>query len=184
MTALCDGGIQIEVCVIMTLERKIARAFAMSDEVWALHTSPWSVWTRFTVLPLLVLAIWSRIWIGWWAVLPTAAAILWVWLNPRLFPKPRSTNNWASKAVMGERVWLNRDRVPVPGHHRAAPHLLNSISALGVIFLIWGVIVLAIWPTLFGAALVYSGKLWFLDRMVWLYEDMKNADAHYRNWLY
>ncbi len=168
----------------MTLERIIAQAFAMSDEVWARHASPWSVWTRFTVLPLLVLGVWSRVWIGWWAVLPAAAAVLWAWLNPRIFPKPKSTDHWASKGVLGERVWLNRDKIPIPRHHRAAPHVLSSISALGMIFLIWGVIALALWPTLFGAALVYLGKLWFLDRMVWLYEDMKDTDAYYRSWLY
>jgi hypothetical protein len=33
-----------------------------------------------------------------------------------------------------------------------------------------------------GAALVYAGKLWFLDRMVWLYADMKNATPTYRRW--
>lgn len=33
------------------------------------------------------------------------------------------------------------------------------------------------WPTLFGAALVYLGKLWFLDRMVWLCRDMRDTVA-------
>ena len=64
---------------------QIAQAFAMSDEVWARHANPWSVWTRFSILPLLVAAIWSRVWIGRWALLPTAAVVLWAWLNPRLF---------------------------------------------------------------------------------------------------
>ncbi len=88
MTAFCDGGIHIEVCVVMTLERKIARAFAMSDEVWALHTNPWSVWTRFTVLPLLVLAIWTYACL--WrrppavAVLPTVARMC----GNQLFSEP------------------------------------------------------------------------------------------------
>ncbi|MFB6247207.1 MAG: DUF6653 family protein [Salinibacter sp.] len=31
---------------------------------------------------------------------------------------------------------------------------------------VWGVVRLTVWPTLFGAALVCAGKLWFLDRMV------------------
>lgn len=53
-----------------------------------------------------------------------------------------------------------------------------------MIFGAWGVIDLAIWPMLFGCALVYPGKLRFLDRMVWLYEDMKNVDPRYRSCLY
>jgi hypothetical protein len=61
---------------------------------------------------------------------------------------------------------------------------LNIVSGLGVPFIIWGLVKLALWPVLFGSALVYLGKLWFLDRMVWLYEDMKDADPQYRSWLY
>ena len=179
-----DEVLRDEASVVMSLEGMIARAFAMTNGVWARHANPWSVWTRFVILPLLVAAIWSRVWIGWWAVLPCAAVVLWTWLNPRVFPRPRSTDNWASKAVLGERVWLARAKVPVPRHHRTAPHVLSAVSALGAAVLIWGVIALAVWPTLLGAALVYSGKLWFLDRMVWLYEDMKDADPHYRTWLY
>jgi hypothetical protein len=42
-----------------------------------------------------------------------------------------------------------------------------------MIAVVWGVVRLAVWPTLFGAVLVYTGKLWLLDRMAWLYEDVK-----------
>lgn len=51
-------------------------------------------------------------------------------------------------------------------------------------FVIWGVYVIDVWPTIFGVAVVYLSKLWFLDRMVWLCEDMKDATPEYRNWLY
>ncbi|GAB4171198.1 MAG: hypothetical protein Fur0032_10390 [Terrimicrobiaceae bacterium] len=30
---------------------------------------------------------------------------------------------------------------------------------------------LAPWPTALGLILTYTGKLWFLDRMVWLYRE-------------
>jgi hypothetical protein len=33
-------------------------------------------------------------------------------------------------------------------------------------------------------AVIMLGKLWFVDRMVWLYEDMKDATPEYRSWLY
>ena len=168
----------------MTLERKIAATFDMDGETWARHANPWSVWTRFTILPLFALAIWSRVWLGWWALVPVAALVLWTWLNPRFFSRPRSTDNWASKAVLGERVWLNRDKIAVPERHRRAPNVLSVIAGLGMPFVIWGLIALDIWPTLLGLALVTLGKLWFLDRMVWLYEDMKDAQPEYRSWLY
>jgi hypothetical protein len=168
----------------MNFEQRIAAAFRMSDEVWERHANPWSVWSRFTALPLLVLAIWSRAWIGRWAVVPTAAALLWTWLNPRLFPRPASTDNWASKGVLGERVWLNRETIPVPAGQRTLPHLLNVVSGVGTVLVVWGLIARAVWPTVLGTVLAYLGKLWFVDRMVWLYEAMKDADPRYRSWLY
>ncbi|MDP3563176.1 MAG: hypothetical protein Q8R70_01660, partial [Methanoregula sp.] len=92
----------------MTIERKIARAFALDDESWLRHANPWSVALRNTVLPLLIITFWSRLWLGWWALVPVALALFWMWLNPRTFPAPQSLSHWASKAVLGERVWLNR----------------------------------------------------------------------------
>lgn len=162
----------------------MAQAFGMDERTWARHANPWSVWTRYTALPLLVLAVWSRDWLGWWAVVPVAVAVLWTWGNPRLFPIPASTDNWASRAVLGERVWMARGQVPLPQHHRSAPHLLAALAALGMPFLAWGLYFLQLWPTLLGVLLVFSGKLWFLDRMVWLYQDMQDAHPDYRRWLY
>lgn len=168
----------------MTWESKIAGAFSLNEATWMRHANPWSVWTRNTALPLLILAVWSRVWLSEWALIPIIGAMLWIWLNPRIFSQPNSTNSWASKAVLGERVWLNRDQVPVPPHHHFVPHILSSIAAIGMLFVIWGLVFLQIWPTLLGTALIYLGKLWFLDRMVWLYQDMKDTNPEYQSWMY
>jgi hypothetical protein len=53
----------------MTFERTIARLFRMDDATWLRHAHPWSVILRFTVLPLLILAFWNRLWLGWLAVI-------------------------------------------------------------------------------------------------------------------
>lgn len=166
----------------MTLERSIANVFALDDAAWRRHANPWSVALRNTVLPLLVLAFSSRLWLGWWAVVPVVLALLWTWLNPRVFPEPATFDHWASKAVFGERVWLNRDAVPVPAQHRIVPNILSVVSGIGMLFVFWGVLVFDLWPILFGMALVYCGKLWFLDRMVWLWEEMKEENE-YRHWM-
>ncbi len=144
---------------------------------------PWSVALRTTALALLIMAFWSRLWLGWWAAALVAVALLWTWLNPRIFPAPQSFDHWASEGVFGERVWLNRDAVPVPARHRLAPNILSAVGGISVLFVAWGVLMFEVWPTLFGAALVYLGKLWFLDRMVWLWHDMRDANAEYRGWL-
>jgi len=167
----------------VTLEQRIAAAFRLNDENWMRHANPKSVWSRFTVLPILIVAFWSRLWLGWWALLPIAVAIAWMFLNPVVFPKASSTDNWASKAVLGERVWSNRNRIPVPDHHRRLPNVLNAISALGMVIVIWGVVVLSIWPTITGAIIGVTFKLWYVDRMVWLYDDMRHI-PEYGKWLY
>jgi len=168
----------------MELSNRIAAIFRMSPEVWERHANPWSVWTRVATLPVLVLAIWSREWIGGWALLAFVAVLVWIYLNPRIFAKPLSTDNWSSQAVLGERVWLNRADIPIPDHHAHMAQYLSVLSGVGLPFLCWGLIVLSPWPTLFGMTLVYAGKLWFLDRMVWLYQDMKDQHREYRAWLY
>ena len=155
----------------------------MDDATWLRHANPWSVWTRASVLPLVILAVWSRDWLGSWSWVAIALSVLWMWLNPRIFRRPGSMDNWASRGVLGERVWLNRDVVPVPKRHRIVPHVLNGVTAVGTVFVVWGLVTLSVWPTLLGSVLVYFGKLWFLDRMVWLYQDVTAQDNRYRAWL-
>jgi hypothetical protein len=58
---------------------------------------------------------------------------------------------------MGERVWLNRDALPVPVYHRIVPNVLSAVSVSSVLFIIKGVL------------LAYLSKLWFVDRMVWIW---------------
>ena len=164
----------------MTLGRKIAALFQMDDETWARHANPWSVWSRATVLPILIGAAWSRVWIGWWALVPGALAVLWTWANPRVFGRPESLDSWAAKSVLGERVWVHRDDEPVPTHHRRLPHLLNGMNGIAALITLWGVVSLRVWPTLFGAALMYVAKFWYLDRMVWLYQDVTDAEPKRR----
>ena len=130
----------------MTMERKIAGFFRLSDENWMKHANPWSVYTRYSALPLIVLALWSRIWIGWWCLIPVAIALAWTFLNPVVFNKPKSTDNWASKSVLGERVWQNRDKAVVPEYHKTMPHILNGISSIGMLLSIWGIVMLSVWP--------------------------------------
>ena len=152
---------------------RIASAFGLEGEAWVRHANPWSVYTRIPIVAALVLAVWSRDWIGWWSLLPIALVAAWTVVNPTAFPLPRSLDHWASKAVLGERCWTNRSSVPIPAGHRRAPHVLAAISALGVPVLVWGLVVLDVWMVLTGLAVQTIGKTWFLDRMVWLYDDMQ-----------
>lgn len=163
--------------------QKIAALFRMTDEVWGRHANPWSAWTRVPVLPLFCLAVWSRVWIGWWSLLPIVLLIIWIWINPRAFPPPQSTRSWAARAVMGERVWLNRGVTPIPRHHAIWASLLAGMAAVGLPPLVWGLWVLDLPWVLLGLALTVGSKMWFLDRMVWLFDDMARTHSEYAAWL-
>jgi len=147
------------------------RLMGMDEEAWARHANPWSVYTRFTCLPLIALSVWSRDWIGWWCLGPLALALIWTWANPRLFKRPAATDSWAAQGVMGERLFLNRSTVPVPLHHVRMAYWLTGVSALGMVMLIYGLAVLDPGTTIGGLMVTVGGKAWFVDRMVWLYRD-------------
>ncbi len=142
----------------------------MSDTVWTRHANPLSVYSRFTALPLLAVAIWSRDWIGVWAWLAVAVAVFWIWLNPRLFPPPRDLDSWASRGVLGERVFLNHPHQVAAHHHRWAKIL--SIGTLpGAVAMGLGLWWLNAGWVVFGTVLTMLPKMWFVDRMVWVYAD-------------
>ena len=167
----------------MDIFKASERLMGLNDTEWAHHAAPWSVYTSFTILPLIVFVTWMREPLGWWIVLPISAIVIWIWANPRVFPVPPSTDNWASKGTFGERVFLNRAALPIPGHHRLWGIWLSAAAGAGLLPLIWGIAIYDAGLTLFGLTLSMGAKLWFVDRMVWLYEDMKDKDPAYQSWL-
>jgi thiol-disulfide isomerase/thioredoxin len=92
---------------------KIVGGFRMTDDAWKRHANPWSVWTRFAAIALAIVAIWSRVWLGWWCLVPVA------------------------------------------------------------LVLAWGLITLAVWPTVFGASLIALGQLWRIDRVGLLSDETR-----------
>ncbi|WP_424971551.1 DUF6653 family protein [Dinoroseobacter sp. S76] len=150
------------------------RLMGMSDRVWRRHANPLSVATRFTVLPLLALAIWSRVWLGWAALVPVALVLLWTWWNPRAFREPRSFASWGSRAVLGERIFLAH-RAEIPAHHLRVARMLGYASAPGA--LVMGAGLWMLWAdwVVFGIVLTALPKTWFCDRMVWIHDDWVRA---------
>ncbi len=148
------------------------RIMSMSDEDWQRHMNPWSGWSRLSVLPLLVLSIWSHVWFGWGAIVPIMLVLGWTWLNPRLFKAPQATDNWMSQGIMGERVWLARKQTPIPTHHAEAITVLNVANGIGLVVMFFGVWFYDVGFTLAGMILSMGAKLWCVDRMIWLKNDM------------
>jgi hypothetical protein len=167
------------------LGKKIPRLFGLEGDRWMRHSNPVSVWTRFAVLPMLIGSIWSRKWIGRRALIPLAGSSVWLLVNPLFFKEPRSTRNWASKGVLGERIWAERDRSELPDQFRSVvPTVAASYQAIGLAPIVYGLAALKATPTVLGLLIVQGGKLWYIDRMVLLFEEMKTQDAEYARWEY
>ena len=80
---------------------------------------------------------------------------------------------------------MNRDQIDIPDQHKTSLYtLLNSISFFGLVLAIWGMSVYSYWGVVVGVGVTILGKSWFLDRMVWLFEDMKDKDETYKSWEY
>ena len=151
----------------------IPRLFGLEGDGWLRHANPVSVWTRFAALPLLAVAIWCRDWIGGLSLVPIALALVWMIVNPLFFRPPRSTDNWASKGVLGERIWTETDRAALPPHFRTQwATIVQLYQVVGVALLTYGLIVLNPVAAVSGLLLTQACKSWYLDRMVLLYEEM------------
>jgi hypothetical protein len=129
--------------------------------------------------------VWSREWIGWYCVVPLALALVWMMVNPLFFGVPSSTRSWASKAVLGERIWTARPTMDIPAPFRSpVPNLANAVSGLGLLLLANGLVVQDGWMVGAAIVIVHLAKLWYLDRMVLLFDDVKQRDATVASWEY
>lgn len=156
----------------MTFERRIARLAGLTNEGWERHANGWSVWTRFSGPALLMLAAWSRIWLDWWALAVGVIVVAWIAANPFLFARPATQTGYAARGALGERIWMNRDRIAVPEKHRTLPPWLTLANAIGFAAATYGAVFLDTWTVVLGLGVQYLGKAWFIDRMVWLADEM------------
>ena len=162
----------------------LTRLMSMDENTWQRHASPLSVWSRvLTGLPVVLLAVWSIKPLGLWSLGTLGLAFFWLWLNPRLFPAPKNTDNWASKVTFGERIYLERKHLVIPRHHLQWAQFLAIASGTGFFLALGGAYFNTLLPTLVGGVISWFGKMWFCDRMVWLFEDMKTSDPQYTTWL-
>ena len=69
---------------------------------WQPHASPWSVWLLVLLYPVVVLAVYRR---SRWLL---AGVCLSVLANLHVVSPPEDDEAWATRVVLGERVWLEQ----------------------------------------------------------------------------
>jgi hypothetical protein len=53
--------------------------------------------------------------------------------------------------------------------------VLVAAGSAGFALIIWGLVALPVWLTVFGATLVVGAQLWRIDRFGWLWERLNRA---------
>jgi hypothetical protein len=60
----------------------------------------------------------------------------------------------------------------------------HAYATIGIILLAYGLFVLELLSVLAGLVIAHGGKIWYIDRMVLLFEDMKKRKTEYAEWEY
>jgi hypothetical protein len=126
---------------------------------WSRHANPLSGWSRFAAFPLVMYALYERRW------RLAAGTVLFIVVNPVLFAPPTDVDNWMSKVVLGERLWIQ---------HGDGSREYNAYNVAGMIAFVYGLYAIYRRYTLRAAVCtlaVMVFKLLFVDEMVRFYED-------------
>ena len=74
----------------------------MRRAMFTRHANPWSAWSRWASTPLVLLPVWTR------RRSHALVAAIWFALNPVIFPKINDERSWATRAMLGEELWISR----------------------------------------------------------------------------
>ncbi|MFN3188406.1 MAG: DUF6653 family protein [Candidatus Paceibacteria bacterium] len=130
----------------------------LSEATWERHANPWSGWTRALSMSALAVGLYLH---SFWIL---GAVAFWLIINPMLFPKPKSVDNWMSKGVLGEQLYYKDGKK----FKKDLPTLLNVINApvfVAFIYLGWQQELMLL---ILAGILTRVIKFWFIDRMVCL----------------
>lgn len=70
--------------------------------IFARHAHPLSAWSRWATTPLVLLPVWTR------RRSHALMVAIWFALNPVIFPKISNESPWATRAMLGEELWISR----------------------------------------------------------------------------
>jgi hypothetical protein len=92
----------------------------MRRAMFARHANPWSAWSRWASTPLVLLPVWTR------RRSHALMVAIWFALNPVIFSKIHDERSWATRAMLGEELWISRR----PRDSAAALSVVTSLVAV------------------------------------------------------
>lgn len=135
----------------------------LSEKTWERHANPWSGWTRVLSMPALAIGLYMH---NFWIL---GITVVWLIINPMLFPKPRSVDNWMSKGVLGERLYYKDGKK----FKKDLPTLLNVLNIPAFAAFVYFGWQHELMSMLLAGLLVMTIKFWFIDRMAQLAESVR-----------
>ena len=86
--------------------------------------------------------------------------------------------------TFGERIYLNRSKENlIPTHHLRMCRIIMALQIVGVPFWCYALYAYKYDSVVLGTLWLMFTKMWFVDRMVWIYQDVKNLNPDYQTWL-
>ena len=149
----------------------------MKEKTWERHANPISGFTRIITYPFVYIPLWFLAEFledpltHWYVAVLGILVIIWFAVNPRLFKKPANFHHYMSRGVLGEKLWTEdrkKDTFATTLSVLTAPFFFISLYTSYLQFF---------WETMFFATVPFLLKLWFIDRMVFLYDHEKSQDC-------
>jgi hypothetical protein len=142
-------------------ERPRSRA---NDVFWEPHSSPRSVWPLVAAYPVLILAIYRR------SGVLLVGTLLSVAANLLLVSPPETDDAWATRVVLGERVWIERGLASSPRDLG-----LTAIGAVVNLYTLRAAVRRQAVRTGLGTAASVALMFLFFGRMTRLYDEDASA---------
>lgn len=167
------------------------RWYAMAARMWRRPPGLLILVSRLILWPLVPVALWLHVLYGWPAALAVAMAVaLAASRLPRLSrQQPLSAAEasgalpaWHVRALLGERMLLNRIVVPVPGNATRNAGLLLVATLCGAALALIAGLAGDLNSMLAGLGLGFAAQVAHLSLASRLYTRMQDADALYRAW--
>ena len=124
---------------------------------WSRHANPRSVWAMVLAYPLLVLAIYRR------SGPLLVGTLAFVVANPLLISPPDDDGAWATRVVLGERLWLEEGVWP------SRDLVVAAVSAPVYLFTLTSAVRRRPVWTILGTAVSLIAMFGFFDRMAQRY---------------
>ena len=167
------------------------RWYAMAARMWRRPPGLVSLISRLMLWPLIPVALWLHVPYGWPAALGGAVVLGFTASRlPRLSrPQPGIVTvaggalpAWHVRALLGERMLLNRIVVPIPGAVTRNAGLLLVATVCGAALALIAGLAGDLGSMLLGLGLGIGAQVAHLALASRLYCQMRDADALYRAW--